>query len=414
MTSPRSRPRRVPLLARLIAVLVLAMLMSGASADARERAVSRPAPTVTPIRIVGADPRTVSLPSEYERRDLLELHEESGEEEEEEAFLRPPIDPDARPELVVPSSPETPRPQVSLGRAPGDFAFYATHQYVDAETGDITSGRACEPSIGMNGRISWVSGNWFANVSGDYLANANFVNPANNFGGTALFCCDQVVQYDRTRGAMFWYLQYGVDANGNNIGRLAVSVGQPNQENNVWFAYDLTPQLFGYADSTWFDFPDLVLGSNFLYVTTDIRGAPDRAICMRMSLDDLAAGNSVTIENFVSSTFNIRGTHGAGNTIWVASHVDNNTMRIWQWSEGGSPSSLTRDVDAWFVGSNAPDPNGVNWVGFDQGRIVTAYVAGTSVFFLWDSAEGGSFPFPHARLASFRQSDRQLIRQGHT
>ncbi len=347
-----------------------------------------------------------------------------------EGRTRAPTDPTARPDLAMPTSPPMQIPPMfnaaGEGRAPGDFRVFRNHIMNDTETNDSTSTQTGEPSVGMNGRIVWTSGNTYAAVSGDAAQNFTYINPFDNFpaDGTAdtpagAFCCDQVVQYDRTRGLMLWYLQYrGTGGCGNcpcgNIGRLAVSRGQRNQANNSWDVYDFPPSFFGYGATVGFDFPDMALGTNNLYITTNICGhGSDRAICIRLNLDDLAAAAPVQPFNTRTSRGNLRCTQGAGTTMFFGTQVDTNTLRIYRWPESsGSATSRDRDVTAWSTGSSAPDPGGVDWIARDFNDILAAYLSGPNIVFMWGSAAGGAYPMPNIRIARFRVSDRTLVDQG--
>ncbi len=376
---------------------------------------SRPVPTVTPIHV-----QAVPL-DQVKRIDpatFWQLKEEckKAQCQPNPKRKRAPIAPGARPDLVpVRSLPTEPQQPAAPGlRAPGDLLIFSNHVFDDTETNDQVSESACEPSVGMNGRILWASGNWFGGVSADYNQNFAFVDPATNFpsivGG---FCCDQVVQYDRLHNMMLWYLQYSDDATGSNAVRLAVSVGQPNQENNVWHLYDITPGLFGYAAGVSFDFPGMALGTNELYITTNLVGHSDNAICIRLDLDALRAAGTVSLYNTVSSLPNLRACQGAGTTQFIGTQVDTNTLRIFRWPEAdSSATSVDRDVDAWFTGSSAPDPDGNDWISRDFNDILAAYVSGSNMVFMWDSAQGGAFPNPNVRIARFRTSDRALVDQG--
>ena len=329
---------------------------------------------------------------------------------------RCPVDPTAQPQLANPTVPETLIPGASSApEGAGTLTLFKTHLLTDAETNDNTSWIA-EPSIGMNGRVTWVSGNWFSSTSSDYTDNFTYFDPASNFpaaGGG--FCCDQVVHFDRRHDLMFYYLQYQVDGTGSNIVRLAVSAGIENQAKNMWFWYDLDPAIFGFADGVWFDFPGLSVGVNDLYLTSNIIGAGSgsRAICIRFDLDVLAVAGSITANNFVTSLPNLRGTQGAGTTQFIGTQVDTNTLRIYRWPEAsGSPSSVDRDVTAWAQGSSAPDPGGVDWISSDFNDILAAHTIGSEIFFMWGAAASGGFAFPHIRIARFRTSDSALTGQG--
>jgi hypothetical protein len=315
--------------------------------------------------------------------------------------------------MVTPGPATGAVPPVIEPSAPGDFALYRSTLMTDAFTQNQTSSTN-EPSLGTNCEVAFYTGNWYACVSSDGGRNFAYVDPTTTFpaysGG---FCCDQVVYYERTRGLMCWYLQYVGDAVGNTV-VIAVSSSNANTVNNTWCHYAITPQAFGYADGVEFDFPDLSASSNFLYITTNILGAGDNAIVIRLDLDDLSNCATVTAENFTSSLANLRATHGAAGTMYVGTQVDDNTLRIYSWPEAdASPTSVDRDVDTWFtVPSSAPSPDGTNWVQRDFHDILASWVGGGVVGFMWGSAQGGGFPLPNVRFARFDEAGLGLSDQG--
>ena len=321
-------------------------------------------------------------------------------------------DPMARPEAVIPGSPSSAvliPPEVI---APGDFTVYRNTLMTDVFTQNQTS-TTNEPSTGMNCETVFYTGNWYATVSSDGGRNFSYINPFTTFpaysGG---FCCDQVVYFEKSRGIMCWYLQYRGDATGNTV-VLAISTSNSNTANNVWQWYVITPQLLGYDNGVEFDFPDLSASANNLYITTNFSGGPDDAIVFRLDLDDLANAAPLTLFNFATSLPNLRATHGAGATMYVGTQVDNNTLRIYSWPEADpSPSSVDRDVDAWFTGSSAPSPDGTDWVARDFNDILASWVGGGLVGFMWGSAQGGGFPWPNVRFARFNEADLALSDQG--
>lgn len=321
---------------------------------------------------------------------------------------RCPVDPDVRAERVVPTSPEQPVPGDSRAAT---VTVFRAHRMTDAETNDATSTQTGEPSIGMNGRVVWNTGNWHAAMSQDYAQSYAYVSPYTNFpndGGG--FCCDQVVQYDRSRNLMIWYLQYGSQI------RIAVSVGQAAQVGNVWTYYTLNAPFFGYPASNNLDFPDMSIGLNHLYVTSNVTNSSGNtigAVCWRMPLDDLRAQGGANVTYFTESLPNLRSTQGAaGGDMFIGTQVNTSNLRIYRWRNDGTLDSVDRGVTSWFQGSSAPDPGGVDWISRDFNDILAAYVSGPNCVFMWDSAQGGGFAMPNIRVARFATSNRNLVDQG--
>ncbi|MDH4039011.1 MAG: hypothetical protein OEV86_16170, partial [Candidatus Krumholzibacteria bacterium] len=310
-------------------------------------------------------------------------------------------------ETVIPGAP-------GGAAAPGDFTFFRQTTMIDAFTNNSTSSTN-EPSLGMSCNQVVYTGNWYASISQDGGQNFTFVNPATFFPTAAGgFCCDQVVYYEPSRGIFCWYLQYSRDGSNNNIVRLAVS---DNPTTNIadWWWYDISAQDLGYASGNNFDFPDLSASDNFLYITTNFgtgSTTSDGARVIRLSLDDLANGVSASGATFASSRPNVRCTHGAAGTMYVGTQVDDNTLRIYSWAEGGAFSSVERDVDQYYFGSSAPSPDGTDWVARDFNDILTAWVAGGKVGFMWGSAQGGGFTWPNVRYAVFNEAGLGLSDQG--
>jgi hypothetical protein len=91
--------------------------------------------------------------------------------------------------------------------------------------------------------------------------------------------------------------------------------------------------------------------------------------------------------------------------MYIGTQVDTNTLRIFTWPEAGAVTSVDRDVDQWYTGSNAPSPDGTDWVRRDFNDILTAWTAGGRVG-SWDSAEGG-YTWPNVRIAAFNTAGRR-------
>jgi hypothetical protein len=304
--------------------------------------------------------------------------------------------------------------------ASGDFVLFRNTPIVDAATSNTTS-QVGEPSVATNGQCVLLTGNWYASFSSDSGTTWSYVDPYHMFpSANSGFCCDQVALYDPSRDLVFWLLQYSADANRNTL-RLAISKGLDNFQNNRWYWYDFSPDSVNAAwTQQWFDFPDLALSRNFLYVTSNMfnlgeSGGWTRSIVLRLSLDQLAAGTGLNYNYFqTSDNFSLRCTQGAQDTMYFGSHNSTSQLRVFSWPESaGGPVQNDVDVTLWSeTGYSGPGPDGRDWLGRADGRITGAYVAQGVIGFLWTSAQiAGARPFPFARHVRINESTKALINQ---
>ncbi len=332
------------------------------------------------------------------------------------ARMQIPVDPNAPQVETIPCPPTSLSGDMGMQRAPaapGDFAFFRSTLMTDAFTLDQTSSTN-EPTLGMNCETIFYAGNWYATVSGDGGRNFTYVDPYTTFPALAGgFCCDQIVYYDETRDLMVWYLQYSRDALGNNAIIIAVSDSNANTLGGMWTAWALTPQDLGYANGVWFDFPELSTSDNFLYWTTDIIGHPtDDALAAKISLDQLAAGGTIGLSGFLSTEPFLRPTHGAEATMYIGEHQSTSQLRIYIWPEtDGLPTGyFDRNVATWYTGTySAPSPDGTDWLNFGIPGLLGAWTGGGVVGFMWDSVQGGVFPWPYVQYARFDVSGLGLL-----
>ncbi|MBI3950052.1 MAG: hypothetical protein HY314_06320 [Acidobacteria bacterium] len=199
--------------------------------------------------------------------------------------LDPPVDPSVRPEDIRPTNPETevkiipealletPAPQQAAPQAPDTFTFFRNTPLAGAPVvGGVTLNAytPIEPSGAANGCVVFYTTNSYAAVSGDGGQTFSYINPFTYFpAANGGFGGDQVIYYERTRGLLFWLLQYNPD-NNTSTQRLAVARSQADVLNNNWITYDFTPATYGFttppagASGFWLDFPDLAVSDNFL------------------------------------------------------------------------------------------------------------------------------------------------------
>lgn len=126
--------------------------------------------------------------------------------------------------------------------------------------GYANSSNTMEPSVGANGKAVFQTGNWYASRSLDNGGTWSYANPFSIFGSWG-FCCDQVTLYDKKRDIEWWLLQ------GNGL-RLAWSRGTNLFTN--WCVTSLDASNFGEPSNYEIDFNHMALGTNAIYVTTNL------------------------------------------------------------------------------------------------------------------------------------------------
>jgi hypothetical protein len=332
-----------------------------------------------------------------------------------------PVDPTVDPKSIAPTCPAT-EPRAAQGtKAPDDFVIFRNTALDDLATNNSTS-RINEPSLGVNQHAIFYTGNWYASVSSDGGNTWSYINPYDNFPANGIndpvnggFCCDQIVYYEESRDVLFWLLQYSNDGI-TNTQRIAVANSASDITTNTWYWYDFTPASFGFpATGKWLDFPDLSVSDNNLYLTTNVfdigSGSTSTAVIARLDLDDMAQGVGVSFSYLQTDRPGLRCTHGATSTMYWGAHNSNTSIRIYRWDEG-SGTIFWDDVThaAYNAGTFvAPGPDGRDWAGRGDSRILGAWVANSVIGFMWGAAQGGSFPYPHTQVKQFQESDRSLI-----
>jgi len=278
-----------------------------------------------------------------------------------------------------------------------------------------TASDVCEPSVACRDDVVFYTGNWFAALSTDGGAHFRFVDPNTAFPDPPgmTFCCDQIVHYIRKIDTFVWLLQYGEDASGANIQRLAYA-RTADVRLGRWRTVDLTPRMLG-VPGQFLDFPDIALGTNMLYVTTNaFRGERwTTSIIVRLPFSGLRSGN-VRAQRAASTTnFNFRIAQHCGTTAYFASHEDSSTLRVYSWPER-SASPRFRDVsvaswDADDYGSRAPGRR--QWLRRADSRLLGATKAGDHLYFAWSAGRGGANqrPQPYVQVAKVSARTKRLL-----
>ena len=279
------------------------------------------------------------------------------------------------------------------------------------------AGAVGEPSCSINGDVVFYTGNWYAAVSADGGKTFKFIDPNNmaqpNDPEGVTFCCDQVVNYLPTINTFVWLLQYG-PRTGDNIQRLAFAKTADVQAGR-WRTFDITTQALG-VQGAFLDFPDLAVGANFLYMTTNIfppnNGGAGTAV-VRIPLASIAAGNPTAEKHLDMSLFSIRVAQNCGTTAYFAAHRDTSTLAVSSWPENqAQPAPKDVEVARW-IGTNgyfSRTPDGRRWLDRADPRLTGATLAGNELWFAWGvDSNSNHRPHPFAQMARINSGDLSLI-----
>ncbi len=301
--------------------------------------------------------------------------------------------------------------------APTDtITLFKNIQLSDVATAD-TASHVCEPSTAINGSVVFYTGNWFAAVSFNGGTSFLYVNPYTTFPNPPgmSFCCDQVVHYVKSIDTFVWLLQYGKDATGKNIQRIAYAT-TARVRAGTWRYFDITPASLGLAAGTWLDFPDLSTSTNMLYMTSNnfnSANAWKASVVARIRLTSFTTG-ILSASSYKSTTYSsFRVAQNCGTTAYFVAHKSNSALRIFSWPETlGAPSFNDVSVASWVSsGYSSVTPDGRNWLNRADGRHTGATMAGNELWFAWGSARGGANNRPQAfvQIARINAVTKALI-----
>jgi hypothetical protein len=271
------------------------------------------------------------------------------------------------------------------------------------------------PSVAVNGNVVFFTGNWYAALSTDGGKDFGYVDPflmaQPSDPPESRFCCNQVVNYIESIDTFVWLLQYGPDS-GDNIHRLAFAkTGEVPR--GQWRVFDITARSLG-VKGAYLGFPDLAVGTNFLYITTNVSdGSRSGSAVVRMPLAQIASGEP-TFETFASlDYYSFRVAQNCRNTAFFAAHKDTATLIVFSWPESDSaPVSHDVAVPRWVGGNgyHSQCPDGRKWLDRADPRLTGATMAGSEVFFAWGVDSGSNQrPNPFVQVARIDSWDLTLI-----
>jgi hypothetical protein len=327
---------------------------------------------------------------------------------------------DMQPTAVMSLEDATPMSALAMAKvapmAPTDtITLVKNVQLNDVATAD-TASHVCEPSAAINGNVVFYTGNWFAAVSTDGGTTFKFVNPFTTFPNPPGmgFCCDQVVNYIKSIDTFVWLLQYTRDSSGKNIQRIAYAT-TARVKTGSWRFFDITPASLGLGAGIWLDFPDLAVGQNMLYMSTNcFAGGSWRASAIaRIKLSSFTSG-TLSASRSVSTTHpSLRVAQNCGTTAYFVAHNSTSSLRVFSWKEtSATPTSNNVLVGTWSSGPySSVTPDGRNWLQRADARHTGATLAGNELWFAWGSAKGGvnARPNPFVQIARINATSMTLI-----
>jgi hypothetical protein len=248
------------------------------------------------------------------------------------------------------------------------------------------------------------------------------------------FCCDQIIHYIPPPIDRFvWLMQYwGPDGGGSltgpNLERIAVAspaaiVANVSTPQKAWSFFDLTPGEMGFG-ADFFDFPDLSVGENNLFVSFDDvnRGG---LVVVRVSLETIKDVGDLgeipfqfTHPSDSSVAYLSHLTQNPGSQIFWAGHNSNSSIRVFSWPDASNTYSWQSiDIGSWPNNTNnvvalvpTPPSPAQNWLGKLQANglfpILGLTVAGSpagaagppqQLYLAWAGSSGNGFNFPQVQ-----------------
>jgi hypothetical protein len=309
------------------------------------------------------------------------------------------------------------RPALVPAVPPAGELLVSTNTELTSPAEQQTASNVDEPSVAANDQVVFYTGNWYAAASSDGGQTFKYIDPAAAFKASdppnASFCCDQIAHYVPQIDTFVWLLQYGNAEESDNIQRLAFAKTADVIQGR-WRLFDVTTRFLG-VPGAFLDFPDLAVGANALYVTTNVFPGADRAgsAVVRIPLDGIASGQVVG-KPFVSNEFqSFRVAQNCGTKAFFAAHQDTSTLAVFSWDEADdAPTPTAVGVSRWIGGNGyvSRTPDGRRWLDRADPRITGATRAGNELWFAWAVDAGSNRrPRPFAQIARIDATNLTLL-----
>jgi hypothetical protein len=225
--------------------------------------------------------------------------------------------------------------------------------------------------------------------------------PNNPAGGPA---GDQVVQYVPSINRFVWLLQYWAGPTGANIDRLtvfppsSVTAGGLTGPFTFW---DISSQSSTYQFE---DFPDLAVGSQYLYLSTNIgiasTGKVYQSVIDRIGLSNLQLGLNLAApphawRYIIGGFFFGRVAQNTGSIAYWAQPANTSQMNISDWPEAGTAWFGPKTINNYTwpnTGFASLNPDSNNWNSTYTGAVLAAAVGpgvnGSRLWLAWPAGTG--------------------------
>jgi hypothetical protein len=258
---------------------------------------------------------------------------------------------------------------------------------------------------GFSVRLSTNSGSTF---QGFAWSSPHSVFP----GASGDFFGDQSTLWAPQTKRFIWAMVHGPTRDAQLHIRLAFTSAaeMKSTQGRSWTWLDIDPSQLGLRDM--FDYPQLSIGENFLYITAHLGqgGFISGAIWIRIALQDLVAmdSHSVGFEYFVSrSTFNFGMAQRCRTRAFWASHEGKDNLLRLYFIDESSHSIGHEDVaiPKWNTTDyQSLTPDGQNWLDLVFGRITGTFFAPDTMVFGWTAGRDSERPHPYIYLVEISQN----------
>lgn len=274
----------------------------------------------------------------------------------------------------------------------------------------VAPASCAEPSGATGGGVVFVTANWTAAYSTDGGNTFTQINPTTIFPADAIgFCCDQVVQYIPSIDRFIWLLQ------GSGVRIASASPAQiKSSGGTAWTYWNLTPGVYGQPAGTGFDYPDISVGSNNLYLSWDVGFPSCPAGCnsgfevSRIPLAQIAASGTIFFDFTTPSDSALAwGSHltqNTGDEIFWAGHDGNSSLRVFSLAEGSNRYFWRNvDISSWpnnTLTSTTPDSQDWLKFGFPGNSVIGATRTSSQIWFAWTAGTNDTFAQPHVQMVA--------------
>jgi hypothetical protein len=305
--------------------------------------------------------------------------------------------------------------------AAGDFTVFRKVKIHNYLPGGVRS-NVSEVSVAGVGRNMFATGNWWAARSTNGGNAWTYINPYADMGD---FCCDQIVYYDKARNLTLW-LKMGIPASGWYY-RIYAS---PDNGATWWYyTFDPGQDDINPVYDLQYDYPHWKITNDYIYLMTNIFSERTNAWwgtrTLKLPLDALVAGVGFGYSYLDEKTyFNATPVHGALDTMYWATHINNTTLRVYEWQEAsGTIYTHNVTVPAWTY-TNRGDAQCTaagtkDFAKRTDDRVLAGWYspghywgqANPVVGFMWNVQEGGGFVWPYIEAALINTSTWTAVRR---